>query len=129
MHMSQMLLISPRNSVDANVNLFTLLDCRNIVTTDPRPPPVKAVLGEYRMRVLTVPPLDDLLDVEHRHFPYEKDYEASKFEPLVVVHTSGSTGKSGGGGGITEVWPFKAHGWKQAYPSQSYTTMTLSQNM
>ena len=38
-----------------------------------------------------MPALFQLLDVHYEHYPYEKTFEAAKNEPLMVVHTSGTT--------------------------------------
>jgi acyl-coenzyme A synthetase/AMP-(fatty) acid ligase len=44
------------------------------------------------MRHLLVPNIEYFLDQEHPHYAYDKTFESAKTEPLVVVHTSGSTG-------------------------------------
>jgi long-subunit acyl-CoA synthetase (AMP-forming) len=33
-----------------------------------------------------------LLNTEYVHFPFDKTFETARSEPLVVVHTSGTTG-------------------------------------
>ena len=44
------------------------------------------------MQLFEFPSLEYLLDEVHPKFQYAKVYETAKDEPLVVLHTSGSTG-------------------------------------
>lgn len=39
-----------------------------------------------------IPSLADLLDEEYPHYPYDKTFDKARSEPLVMVHTSGTTG-------------------------------------
>jgi thioester reductase-like protein/aryl carrier-like protein len=86
------LLISPRNNIAANVNLFKLTNCTTVIS----PAPHSAILGEvdsvYPITVLEPPSVEELLDKQYAHFPYDKVYDNAKDEPFVVMHTSGSTG-------------------------------------
>ena len=43
-------------------------------------------------KVHEIPELPTLLDEQYPHYPFDKTFEGSKSEPLVVVHTSGTTG-------------------------------------
>jgi acyl-coenzyme A synthetase/AMP-(fatty) acid ligase len=63
-----------------------------LLTPEPRPPTVATVLGIQSLNVLSVPSLAELLDITHEHFPYNKKFEDAKNEPLVAIHTSGTTG-------------------------------------
>ena len=56
--------------------------------------PVSRNLSEkYQLRTVTVPELDVLLDdTPCEHFPYTKTFQEAKFDPCLVMHTSGSTG-------------------------------------
>lgn len=42
--------------------------------------------------MLEPPSIEELLDKQHAHYPYDKVYENAKDQPFVVMHTSGSTG-------------------------------------
>lgn len=88
----KVLLASPRNSIPAHVNLFNLLDCKIMVTPNPRPQAVTAITSSHNIRVLEIPTLEELLSTEYPHYPYEKTFEDAQKEPLVVLHTSGTTG-------------------------------------
>ncbi|KAK2603194.1 hypothetical protein N8I77_009668 [Diaporthe amygdali] len=87
-------LTSPRNSPAAHRSLFEALKCETLVTTDPTPPPANAILeaANPRPRQLTVPGIDELLAQTYPPFSYDKPFEAARWDPLVVIHTSGSTG-------------------------------------
>ena len=88
-----MLFNSPRNSVDAHVNLFALQDCKTLIIPEPQPPYIAALLAAYPMRTLRLPSLDDFLNIESSAFEYKKTFEEARREALVSLHTSGSTGR------------------------------------
>ncbi|PLB43654.1 NRPS-like enzyme [Aspergillus steynii IBT 23096] len=83
---------SPRNSVVAHESLFKELNCTKFLSPTPRPPPVTAILDAFKMDVLEVPSVDELLNTPYPHFEFSKTYPEAAGERLVVVHTSGSTG-------------------------------------
>ena len=88
-----MIFNSPRNSVEAHVNLFVAQDCNILIIPEPEPPYVAALLAAYPMRILRLPSLDDFLNVESLAFEYKKTFEEARREALVSLQTSGSTGK------------------------------------
>ena len=87
-----MLLTSPRNSVSAHVNLFTLLHCKTLITAGPGLPVVGEIVASCSARLLEAPSLTSLLEERYQKFPYTKTYEEGMKDPLAVLHTSGSTG-------------------------------------
>ena len=44
------------------------------------------------MKVFVIPSHDDLFGRAHPDFSYDKTFEQARNEPLVVLHTSGTTG-------------------------------------
>lgn len=68
---------------------------------------VAGVLAAYPLRVLKVPGIHELLAGKPRPYPYTKIFEQAKNEPLVALHTSGSTGMP-----KPIVW---THEWAAAY--------------
>jgi acyl-coenzyme A synthetase/AMP-(fatty) acid ligase len=84
--------ISPRNSIPALVDMFARLGCTKLLSPDPKPPPVIALLERHAMVHCPVPTLEQLLDEEHEHFPYDKAHPDACHDPLWIIHTSGSTG-------------------------------------
>lgn len=45
------------------------------------------------MRVLQFPALEELLSGQALQYPYRKTFEEAYHDPLVSIHTSGTTGK------------------------------------
>lgn len=58
----------------------------------PQPSVTASILEAHLMRVHQIPEVDELLGQKFPHFPYEKSFEQARAEPLVVLHTSGTTG-------------------------------------
>lgn len=88
----QLFLPSPRNSVAAQVKLFSVLQCRVLLSSSPRLPPVNALNGEAGFRIIEIPAVSFYLDTHHEHFAFDKSWPEAQYEPLFVIHTSGSTG-------------------------------------
>lgn len=76
----------------AHLNLFKVTDCHTMIAPNPPPPFVPPIVAAGGLKLLAIPSLEDLLTKEYPHFPYTKTYEQAKDEPLVVLHTSGTTG-------------------------------------
>ncbi|KAI1212188.1 putative NRPS-like enzyme [Annulohypoxylon truncatum] len=85
-------LTSPRNSPAAQQGLFESLKCRTLVTTDPVPPAALVITEAVKPRQLTVPSVEELLGTSYAHYVYTKTFEQARWDPLMVMHTSGSTG-------------------------------------
>lgn len=89
----QALFISPRNSKDGQLNLFEKTDCNIIAYAESHEDLVKPWLRERKMQAIKVSPVEAWFpDTEVPHFPYTKSFEQGEWDPLVVLHTSGSTG-------------------------------------
>lgn len=57
-----------------------------------RPPVTSMILEAYEMSVHQIPELEELFDQKHQHYAFNKTFEAARGEPLVVLHSSGTTG-------------------------------------
>ncbi|KAF0318408.1 Non-canonical non-ribosomal peptide synthetase [Colletotrichum sp. SAR11_59] len=87
------LLISPRNSHEGQMNLFEKTDCNIICFDSSFKDVIQPLLEERQMDAIMVSSADAWLDeTEVPHFPYDKTFEEAKMDPVVVLHTSGSTG-------------------------------------
>lgn len=42
----------------------------------------------------TVPSFQVMFDSQAEHYPYEKSFEEARSDPIVVLHSSGSTGET-----------------------------------
>ncbi|ORY14412.1 hypothetical protein BCR34DRAFT_646399 [Clohesyomyces aquaticus] len=82
---------SHRNSVAGHADLVKKTGCTILIHT--REFPVCGILEKCRLEILCMPELDFLLDdTPCDHYPYTKTWEEAKNDPILVVHTSGSTG-------------------------------------
>ncbi|KAL4409870.1 male sterility protein [Colletotrichum abscissum] len=87
------LFVSPRNPLEAQLNLFKLSDCRLVV----RPPSHQSVVEfwvkHWDMKQIEIEPLHDILSKPQvPNVPYTKTAAEAEWDPFLVLHTSGSTG-------------------------------------
>ncbi|KAL6713342.1 hypothetical protein ACLMJK_008807 [Lecanora helva] len=88
----KMLCTSPRYSSLGQVHLMKLVDCKTMLVPSERPPVIDSILKEYEMRMLEIPELDELLGHSYPDYPFDKKFADARNGPLVVLHTSGTTG-------------------------------------
>ncbi|KAK5653701.1 hypothetical protein OQA88_8732 [Cercophora sp. LCS_1] len=89
----QALLISTRNSQEGQLNLFELTDCRTLWFDESFKETVQNWLHERDMCAVMTLPADKWFPNEKiEPFPYNKTFEQAEWDPLMVLHTSGSTG-------------------------------------
>ncbi|KAI0875903.1 hypothetical protein GGS24DRAFT_264456 [Hypoxylon argillaceum] len=89
----QALLISPRNSQEGQLSLFDKTECRVIAFPKSHRAMVQPLLQERDMQAVEVGPIENWFPEEEvEPFPYSKTFEEAEWEPLCVLHTSGSTG-------------------------------------
>lgn len=89
----QMFFSSPWNSAEGHVALLEKLNCEIVLIPEVLPPIIQTVLAKRQMRTLEIQSLQKLLaDGDVPLYPYEKTFEQARYEPYVVLHTSGSTG-------------------------------------
>ena len=86
-----MFFISPHNSIHVQVKLLQQSNCKTMLVPTVCPPVVHTIRETYGMRMFHIPELVDLLRDQHPYYPYLKTFEQCRQEPLVVVHTSGTT--------------------------------------
>ncbi|KAK4212615.1 hypothetical protein QBC37DRAFT_424658 [Rhypophila decipiens] len=89
----QALFISPRNSQEGQLNLFELTHCHFIVFDTSFSSLVSPWLQERDMRAIVALPFDDWFYADKvEPFPYNKTFEQAEWDPLLLLHTSGTTG-------------------------------------
>ncbi|KAI1175675.1 nonribosomal peptide synthetase [Nemania sp. FL0916] len=89
----QALYISPRNSQEGQLNLFEKTDCHVIWFAQSFRKTVQPWLEERPMKSYEVGSLNSWFSVtEVPHVPYVRTFEQAEWEPLCILHTSGSTG-------------------------------------
>ncbi|KAF9770435.1 hypothetical protein IL306_012028 [Fusarium sp. DS 682] len=86
------LFISPRNTPAVQLSLFDATDCRYLYCTESLQSVMKPCLDERSMEVVIIDTIDHLLNVTPTPFPYNRSLDQARWDPLVVLHTSGSTG-------------------------------------
>ncbi|CAG7559788.1 unnamed protein product [Fusarium equiseti] len=89
------LFLSPKNNVTGALAVLNASDCKIWVKPKEQPmfPLLDGILQEKYMKILELPSIDELLDVESTEpFPFDKTFESSKNEPFCILHTSGTTG-------------------------------------
>ncbi|KAB2571209.1 Non-canonical non-ribosomal peptide synthetase FUB8 [Lasiodiplodia theobromae] len=86
---------SPRNSVKAQLYLFDKTECK-VLLRGPRAGSMVQDILEARpkMRCVTVPEPGDWMREKGqvKRYPYDKSWEQGKDDPVIVLHSSGSTG-------------------------------------
>ena len=90
-----MLFNSPRNSVEAHVNLLGVQNCNTLLVSEPQPPYVAPLLEAQSIQLLILPAIDKLLDPASPSpdYEYRKPFDEACREPFLALHTSGSTGE------------------------------------
>ncbi|KAK3307162.1 uncharacterized protein B0T15DRAFT_553631 [Chaetomium strumarium] len=89
----QALFISPRNSQEGQLNLFELTDCHIIWFEAGYVNMVQSWLQERDMYAIMTFPVDAWFPKEDiEPYPYNKTFEEAEWDPLLILHTSGSTG-------------------------------------
>ncbi|KAK1978397.1 male sterility protein [Colletotrichum cereale] len=87
------LFVSPRNPLEAQLNLFKMSDCRLVARPASHRPVVASWLQHWDMKQLEIEPLHDILSKPQiPNIPFTKDAAEVEWDPIVVLHTSGSTG-------------------------------------
>ncbi|OBS29631.1 hypothetical protein FPOA_03570 [Fusarium poae] len=86
------LFISPRNTTAVQLSLFENTRCHVLYCTESMKAMMEPCLDQRRMQVCVIDSLDHLLNASTLSFPYDRSIDQSRWDPLVVLHTSGSTG-------------------------------------
>lgn len=89
----QALFISPRNSQEGQLNLFELTNCHAIWFDAAYKDMVQSWMQERDMHArMTFPIAAWFAEEPVEPYPYQKTFEEAEWDPLLVLHTSGSTG-------------------------------------
>ncbi|RYO84557.1 hypothetical protein DL764_009308 [Monosporascus ibericus] len=88
-----LLLPSPRNPPATNVSLMAQTRSTKLLHVAEVLPVVKQLQNlEPTIRPEVIPSFSDMINSNPEHFPYEKDFERARDDPILVLHSSGSTG-------------------------------------
>ncbi|RAL16167.1 acetyl-CoA synthetase-like protein [Aspergillus homomorphus CBS 101889] len=87
------LFISPRNSVEAQLNLFDKTECNLLYHESQYAAMVEPwVNGRPGMKRVAIAPWEQWVTTQVTPFAYNKTFAEAEWDPFVVLHTSGSTG-------------------------------------
>ena len=88
-----MLFLSPRNSLEGQLHILESARCNIFACPKERPPGVNSIFTARPMREVDVPELQDWLEgPKAPHRSYDKTLDEVRHEPLMLLHSSGSTG-------------------------------------
>ncbi|KAL2151784.1 hypothetical protein VTH82DRAFT_6882 [Thermothelomyces myriococcoides] len=89
----QALFISPRNSQEGQLNLFELTNCHIIWFDAMYKDAAQSWVQQRDMHAIMAFPAAAWFPDEHiEPYPYNKTFEQAEWDPLLILHTSGSTG-------------------------------------
>jgi hypothetical protein len=77
---------SPRNSIAAHLSLLHETKCHVLLTSNPTPPGVEAILSAASVKHLQIPSVKDLLDEIYPAYDYQKSFETAKSDPILIVY-------------------------------------------
>ena len=108
-----MLFTSPRYSPLAQAKLLELTQCQKVLVCGSGSREIAesiASVSDVTLQIHSTPSIWTFLNAEHQLFPHTKTFDQAWAEPLVVLHTSGTTGFP-----KPVIW---THGWAAAFAFQ-----------
>ncbi|KAK7713546.1 putative NRPS-like protein biosynthetic cluster [Diaporthe eres] len=89
----KVLLTSPRNSAWMNASLLEQTQCRHFLYAKEVEGLVTPLLEHKSdLNLEKIETLDDLIRPGTQHFVWDKEYDEAKWNPILILHSSGSTG-------------------------------------
>jgi acyl-CoA synthetase (AMP-forming)/AMP-acid ligase II len=89
---AQAFFISPRNSLEGQLSLLNSTDCNHLWHSESFTTQAELYAKHRPMKTTLVPSLNEWLQSKAAPFPYERSFDEAEWDPLVVLHSSGSTG-------------------------------------
>ncbi|KAM4061584.1 male sterility protein [Hirsutella rhossiliensis] len=86
------LFVSPRNSTEGQLSLFERTRCDHLWYAESFESLVQPWVGQRPMKATVVPAAEEWLNSNPEPFPYSRTFEDARWDPMAVLHTSGSTG-------------------------------------
>ena len=86
-----MIFPSPGYSIAGLAALLDEVHCKTILTPSKSPKIVPALLALHPLKLVIFQEIEELLAKDYPHFAFEKSFLDARHEPLVALHTSGST--------------------------------------
>lgn len=79
-----------RNAIVQINGLIERTECRSVVHSPEMAPIINQLVVKNKLQI---PTLDDLLASDAVHYPYDKTFNQAQNDPILVVHSSGTTGE------------------------------------
>ena len=77
-----------------NVSLLEQIECTKLMYSNEVAPKVRELQLQYpSMKSIEVPPLEVMTRKYTRVYPYNEEYASARWNPILILHSSGSTGK------------------------------------
>ena len=91
----KLLLLSPKDDLATDVSLLGLTECTKLLYS-PEVTPLVQQLQKQKpdLKCFAVQPFKDILQAPTAHYSYNEKMEEAMGNPIVIIHTSGSTGMS-----------------------------------
>ncbi|KIW17956.1 hypothetical protein PV08_05151 [Exophiala spinifera] len=87
------LLPSPRNGLDAHKHLVKETQCKHFFFGEEQRLRINVLKdGLEHVQFCEIPSLNDMLHGESKMYPFDKTFEQVSHEPVVIIHSSGTTG-------------------------------------
>ena len=91
----QLLVPSVRNSAWMNVSLLEQTQCTKFLYGPELADRVFELKGRKKdLQVYAVQSLSDLLQEYDKHYPYDFEFSKVRWDPVLILHSSGSTGRN-----------------------------------
>ena len=91
----KLLVPSPRNSIATNVSLLEQTECTKILLSEEMLPRALGFTDAVaNLECIQVTSQDDMFNAASRPYPFDKTFENAKLDPVLILHSSGSTGMS-----------------------------------
>ncbi|KAL1852805.1 putative NRPS-like protein biosynthetic cluster [Diaporthe australafricana] len=89
----KVLLTSTRNSAWMNASLLEQTHCRHFLHTSEVEALATPLLEHKKdLHLHMIETLEEMIKEETQHYDYDKEYDAVKWDPILILHSSGSTG-------------------------------------
>lgn len=78
-----------------NISLLEQTNCTKVMCSAEISSKVHELQKQKKdLQILTVQSLNDMLQEHSKHYPYEVEFANVRWDPVLVLHSSGSTGKA-----------------------------------
>ena len=90
----KLLLLSQRNAIHTDISLLRQTECKSLLFSSEMGPVIKGVESAMQtLECLHVPSLEEMLEARTEDFPYSEEFDEARRNPIVILHSSGSTGR------------------------------------